>query len=282
MSEEHADSQERTDTECLTCGRDDFKSPQGMKHHHAYAHGESISGVETECDWCGDPLRRKPNELDSRNFCPDGCKGEWMAETYCGENNPSWDGGPGTHTCEWCGEEYEEHRNDRTRFCSASCRSKSTAEENGLGKQRLSGKDSPTWKGGPDTHTCEWCGEEYEEHRNDRTRFCSASCRARGCAPRGEDHPLWRGGSVRRTSNRGPNWPAQRKAALERDEYTCQQCSDDGTINILHVHHITPYNTFETHREANQLRNLVTLCASCHIRIEAMAPFLPPDVSPHS
>ena len=51
-------------------------------------------------------------------------------------------------------------------------------------------------------------------------------------------------------------WLVIRKAALDRDEYTCAECFDYGN----HVDHIDgdPFN--------NHLSNLQTLCISCHSR----------------
>jgi DEAD/DEAH box helicase domain-containing protein len=64
----------------------------------------------------------------------------------------------------------------------------------------------------------------------------------------------------------GPNWPVQRQRTLERDRYTCQTC---GAINSpLHVHHKTPFRSFESYLQANRLDNLITLCSSCHRRAE--------------
>lgn len=48
-----------------------------------------------------------------------------------------------------------------------------------------------------------------------------------------------------------------RKLALLRDEYSCQQCY---TKESLHVHHWEPYRISCN----DQLDNLVTLCSSCH------------------
>ena len=66
----------------------------------------------------------------------------------------------------------------------------------------------------------------------------------------------------------GPNWLAQRDQARTRDGYRCQACGvlEDGRSH--HVHHKTPFRTFTSHRQANRLPNLVTLCPRCHHRVE--------------
>lgn len=63
----------------------------------------------------------------------------------------------------------------------------------------------------------------------------------------------------------GNNWPEQRKAALKRDKYTCQNCGNSGRS----VHHIKARRFFIGHMEdANTLDNLITFCSGCHIKIE--------------
>lgn len=58
----------------------------------------------------------------------------------------------------------------------------------------------------------------------------------------------------------GSNWPNLRQAALERDEFRCQFCSNSkGNTNLV-VHHIRPLKQ----GGKNELWNLITLCSSCH------------------
>jgi DEAD/DEAH box helicase domain-containing protein len=78
----------------------------------------------------------------------------------------------------------------------------------------------------------------------------------------------------------GPNWPAQRDRARARDGYRCQSCGAPEEGGVLsgtkgsskgrahHVHHKIPFRAFASHRQANQLSNLVTLCPHCHRRAE--------------
>ena len=77
--------------------------------------------------------------------------------------------------------------------------------------------------------------------------------------------------------DRGPNWEQQRNKARARDGYRCQHCQAPERPGRAHdVHHIQPFRTFgyvrgqnDRYREANRLENLVTLCRSCHRRVEA-------------
>ncbi|MBC8249410.1 MAG: DUF1998 domain-containing protein, partial [Anaerolineales bacterium] len=74
----------------------------------------------------------------------------------------------------------------------------------------------------------------------------------------------------------GPNWLAQRDRARARDGYRCQACGVLEEGNALSsskgrahdVHHKTPFRTFASYRQANELSNLVTLCPRCHHRVE--------------
>ena len=62
---------------------------------------------------------------------------------------------------------------------------------------------------------------------------------------------------------RGRDWSWIRERVLERDEFTCQSCGLH-KLKGLNVHHLHPYK--ET-KENNTL-DLITLCNSCHTKIE--------------
>ncbi len=66
----------------------------------------------------------------------------------------------------------------------------------------------------------------------------------------------------------GPNWAQQRDRARARDEYRCQVCGLEEGDREHDIHHKVPFRQFETPLLANQLSNLVTLCPSCHRRVE--------------
>ncbi|MGQ0602905.1 MAG: Zn-binding domain-containing protein, partial [Anaerolineales bacterium] len=94
------------------------------------------------------------------------------------------------------------------------------------------------------------------------------------------------------SNNYGPNWEQQRNAARARDGFKCRQCgkpespSPVASISATgegrgggrqhDVHHNVPFRTFgylpgvnEHYRQANALENLITLCPTCHQRVEA-------------
>jgi DEAD/DEAH box helicase domain-containing protein len=74
------------------------------------------------------------------------------------------------------------------------------------------------------------------------------------------------------SGDRGPDWERQRGLALARDGQRCRLCGAPAPPERPHhVHHIRPFRSFgwvkgenEAWRAANQLDNLITLCAGCH------------------
>jgi DEAD/DEAH box helicase domain-containing protein len=66
----------------------------------------------------------------------------------------------------------------------------------------------------------------------------------------------------------GSTWPRQRDLARVRDGFRCQLCGEPEGEKAHHVHHKIPFRMFETAQQANQLANLITLCNSCHRKVE--------------
>lgn len=66
----------------------------------------------------------------------------------------------------------------------------------------------------------------------------------------------------------GPNWSLLTRRVRQRDGFRCQVCGmlEQGTAH--HVHHKVPFRSFASIEAANQLDNLITLCPSCHRRVE--------------
>jgi len=79
----------------------------------------------------------------------------------------------------------------------------------------------------------------------------------------GENNYRWKGGYE---PYYGPDWRYQKRLALKRDNYTCQMCgrSRRELKRMPDVHHIIPY----PESKDNSLSNLISLCYSCHCRLE--------------
>jgi len=79
------------------------------------------------------------------------------------------------------------------------------------------------------------------------------------------DKGLWRGDR----NYYGANWERQRQAALNRDQKVCQVCGvGQGSVSH-HVHHKIPFKAFDSYLDANRLENLLTVCPSCHQKVES-------------
>ena len=94
--------------------------------------------------------------------------------------------------------------------------------------------------------------------------FCDATCRQAWT----EAEPSFEVKFGNASKRRGANGKIQ---ARERDSFACQVCgvSEEALGRQLDVHHKIPYRSFPSHLEANKLENLVSVCPSCHAKLEA-------------
>lgn len=232
-------------------------------------------GLDTECAECGDNIHISPSHIDEVDgyeqknyFCGKQCESLFKSREWIGEDHPSWDGGRERVTCKECGGTYSVHPHqlEETKFCSMECNRES-------------------WKKEKQEYTCANCGKvvtKMPHNVKSENTTCSKECfkEYMSSIRKGEDNPQWHGG---RFEYYGPNWPEQREKTLERDNHSCQECDmtrDKHYQNYdedLHVHHKVPRRqiinkeepTIEQFELANSLDNLVTLCKSCHRKLEA-------------
>lgn len=212
---------------------------------------------------------------------------------------------PTEHICQYCQKPFSTRRNDkiRNKYCSIPCfqaayHSRSILTCRYCSKQfevKLSQNNrrycSPECRkqAGRVTCICQYCEKRFEITRSafiqSGGKFCSRECHYRWESENvsGENHPLWKGGRV---YYRGPNWLAQRKLALERDNRTCQCCGKKKPRRGNHdVHHIVSFRDFgyvvgknDNYKLANDLRNLITLCKKCHKKAEKGEIFIQPNL----
>lgn len=67
----------------------------------------------------------------------------------------------------------------------------------------------------------------------------------------------------------GPGWKHLCEQVRLRDEYRCQVCGIRESNRAHDVHHKMPFRSFTNLEQANQLANLLTLCQTCHNRVES-------------
>lgn len=169
--------------ECPTCGREDFKSPKGMKQHHARTHGESVSYSVYECDNCGSEVEKKDSAVTGNVFCDRECFFEFDSERKSGPEHRWYEGGPLEVECEWCGSVLERDRHEVEQrdafFCDHACFAEWKASSENWAKE-----NHPAWKGGGgveygadweqiaesvrerDGHKCRACGMTQATHQN--------------------------------------------------------------------------------------------------------------------
>ena len=106
--------------------------------------------------------------------------------------------------------------------------------------------------------------------RKKKHLFCNTKCYGewRGKNVTADFHPRYKGGYE---GYYGPGWLRQRMLARKRD-LVCQRCGKSPEENgkSLDVHHIVAFREFgiERAKEAHDLGNLISYCASCHTLVE--------------
>jgi 5-methylcytosine-specific restriction endonuclease McrA len=97
--------------------------------------------------------------------------------------------------------------------------------------------------------------------------FCGSACRQAWTA----ETPSFEVKPQKRRGHRGGNWTPQANKARERDGFACQVCArnEEQLGRQLDVHHLIPYKNFKSNIEANRLENLISLCPSCHAKMES-------------
>jgi 5-methylcytosine-specific restriction endonuclease McrA len=147
-------------------------------------------------------------------------------------------------TCPACGKEHQP-MNTKVRYCSRECRNR--------------GLVTATYE------TCHGCGQLYRRFASKvERRYCSDKCYRYYSV--GAEHPNWRGG---KWLKHGRRWQEIRAAIIERDG-RCLWCSAESSPGgkALHVHHLDARRNYSIVDLANHPENLVTLCSSCHTRVE--------------
>lgn len=201
--------------------------------------------TQLDCEICGGQFSVKPYRAKIARFCSHKCGGKWHMSV---RKMPS------------------DHKVGNKWRCGLRPTNAFTSEQ---------AKAMNAVQGA--IHVCAQCGSSFEIkpwlERQNKTksgrRFCGRPCHSAWKAAKesGENAADYVGGI---TTYRGKGWPEARRAAIERDGSTCQEC---GLVvgPSISVHHIRPYRLFACAAEANVLPNLLCLCQPCHMRIERAA-----------
>lgn len=228
------------------------------------------------CKNCGKEYKVKPSHENRSSYCSKECKHKGQVKNeedkyvtkelrnciYCGNQFKIEKWSPKKYcskkcselasmkrkskNCIICGKEYKPRR-ETSKFCSEQCMGKS--------KQL-------------DFKNCIICNKLYKPYSS-KVMTCSNECA--GVLRQGENNGNWKGEDrLDYENSRGKGWFTQRKKALKRDNYICQECGVTQEKHIeyygreLTVHHKIPYRFFNGDIKANKLDNLITLCVSCH------------------
>lgn len=164
------------DTECPTCGRDDFESEHGVKTHHSVAHDEPLrettecahcgdefqgrSGqskycsrdcasasrrdrVELVCESCGDTFTVQASQADYRVHCSQDCYST-------AKSDQEW------RTCAHCDDPFKVATHSDQEYCSVTC-------ANHDRRNRV-------------TETCVYCDDEFKKVPSSPQEYCSRDC----------------------------------------------------------------------------------------------------------
>jgi len=220
-SSDSTDTDKDSSVECPACG-DEFRTKRGMKSHHAQIHGESIAGVERECQICGETFKEPPS--DNSKFCGRDCYAEYRRGNFTGTDH--WQSNGGYVECENCGDEYyvPKSKLDTTRFCSGECQ-----REVALRPKR--GEENPMYKP-PVEIECEWCNSKFEVNPSDAEdrRFCDIDCKTDWFSDyiTGENHPNYDPNSHVNLScvNCGSTFQVHRSQS-DRAKYCSKDCMNE-------------------------------------------------------
>lgn len=242
---------------CVECYKNQMRRFR-LKHKERWkdldSNGDTTWGkrkIYVSCLNCKKSLTKFKSAIKNGrgNFCSKICQGAYKSNKY-----------KKIILCEFCHKEFIVTISSKRRFCCNSCASQSNAPI-----QRKYVKKAPVEK------QCKYCQRKYlfkvgkyKEHQG--KKFCSIDCKIKAQLGKwaGKNNPNFIDGREGKSKHyRGENWKEIRKNIYRRDNYKCQECGKKCRKDI-NCHHIIPY--YET--QNNLPENLITLCASCHSKIE--------------
>lgn len=219
-----------------------YCSKQCRTKHHQENHT-----ILFNCDYCDKKKRiRKANYNNEwkHHFCSKTCKDEWQKEGLKGENNPFYQ---------------RKHSYETNKQVSKTKKS-----------MNLTGKKSANYNTQP--VKCSECGRttykiQYLINRS-KYHFCSVKCNGLWKSKHfvGENSHTWNPlltEQERHIKRKYEDYYVFLKAAMKRDNYTCDICGKYSKRGHgLNVHHLNSYDWDKQNR--TNIENGITLCKQCH------------------
>lgn len=196
-----------TEDDLLKCRKEGCKFTsefkRGISSHHVQKHGESISGVEYECENCGDKFRAKDREY--KTYCSRKCMSEDYKTRDDIGNNPPETGKGEEHpryvekeemNCEECGRSFQYYPYQEEReYCSRECAYKGVRKRKTVNCKKCGEEFEKIPSDGPycsygcamedrdqyeedkwEVVECEYCNKEFEAYKNYNRKYCSNEC----------------------------------------------------------------------------------------------------------
>jgi 5-methylcytosine-specific restriction endonuclease McrA len=268
---------------CKNCGIEFARKPSelgGFCSRQCYlAHGRA--GLRRTmktfvCQGCSAEVTRwqKVIKAGKGKFCSPRCYYAWKVA----HPTPH----PSAIPCPVCGKDFVPYGNQRT--CSMTCR----LAKGNKKRQRACAHCGKTFEARQPSSSNKYCDiscmgaasrlpqREFDclgcgKHvvlpmvRTRARKFCCRECQSGYM--QGPQHPLFRGN---RRGYRGKNWHRQAALARERDGGICQGCRIT-CVQKASVDHIVPFRLTKQYgeregKDPNDLRNLLSLCRSCHAK----------------
>ncbi len=212
-------------------------------------------------------------------FCCKKCHGEWTSQNLVGEKALRYNGGKVKCICKQCGNDFQitpaKVKKDGN-FCCIECKGKWQSHHKAK-------ENNPNWKDGKIKCICLQCGGKFKVNpsviKRGSGKFCNRKCFAvwQSEILKGEKSHRYKGGltSLVKQIRKTLKYKQWRTAVFTRDNFTCQECGQNG--GELNAHHIKEFsfilreNNITTIEQALactelwDINNGITFCGDCHI-----------------
>lgn len=203
--------------------------------------------------------------------------GYWLSKLDIETRDPGYSA-EGKYTDEdWLREQYIDKRralNDIADECNVSAETiRRWADRHNIDTRSASEATKVEWEGADERRqmNSENCLDWFGDKAHQNSYFSRPEVIEELKERTGSDNPNWKGGYDSDYASH-TEWRRIKPKVRERDNFECQVCgiTETEADNTLHVHHIKPVREFDTAEDAHFIENLLTVCVSCHGKIEGM------------